>query len=192
MLCVTPKTGRVFLPAKDKPAMLQAFNGVLVMIKTPHPSLIDLTGQRFGKLTVVSRAEDCVTKSGKKLVAWLCKCDCGKKCVVRSTNLKNGITKSCGCIADKIRRTKRDTPNRNAEDFIGKVFGVLTVEKEIKPYRSPDGSKRRKFRCKCYCGKYKDVRIDELKSGVVVSCGCLSARDLERLKAIMYKESDND
>lgn len=170
--------------------MLQAFNGVLVMVKSPHPSLVDLTGQRFGKLTVIKRAEDSLTKSGKKLVAWVCKCDCGKKCVIRSTNLKSGNTTSCGCVAKKIRRTKRDIPNSNAEDFIGQRFGVLTVEKEIKPYRAPDGNKRRKFRCKCYCGKYKDVRIDELKRGVVVSCGCLSARDLERLKAIM--ENNND
>lgn len=147
--------------------------------------VVDLTGQRFGKLTVLERAEDRVTKSGKKLVAWLCKCDCGKKCVIKSTNLKSGNTRSCGCIARKIRRTKRDTPNKNAEDFIGKRFGVLTIEKEIKPYRSPKGDKRRRFRCKCYCGKYKDVRIDELTNGAVVSCGCLSARDLDKLRSIL-------
>ena len=152
-----------------------------------HPSLVDLTGHRFGKLTVIKRAEDILTKSGKKLVAWECKCDCGKKCVIRSTNLKSGNTTSCGCVAKKIRRTTRDTPNSNAEDFIGKHFGVLTVEKEIKPYRSPDGSKRRKFRCVCYCGKHKDVRSDELRNNVVVSCGCLSPRDLMRLRKILEK-----
>lgn len=157
-----------------------------------HPSLVDLTGKRFGKLTVIKRAEDCVTKSGKKLVAWVCKCDCGKKCVIKSTNLKSGNTKSCGCIADKIRRTKRDTPNRNAEDFIGKRFGVLTIEKEIKPYRDPKGNKRRRFRCKCYCGKYKDVRIDELTNGFVVSCGCLSARDFERIKDIVRQHDKEE
>jgi hypothetical protein len=150
-----------------------------------HTSLVDLTGQKFGKLTVIERAEDYITSSGRKVVAWYCKCDCGKKCVVRSTNLKNGITKSCGCIAQKFRRTKRDTPNKNAEDFIGKQFGVLTIVKELKPYRPPCGNKHRRFRCKCFCGKYKDVRADELTRGVVVSCGCLSARDLDKLRTIL-------
>lgn len=146
-----------------------------------HPSLVDLTGKCFGKLTVIERAADVSTKSGKKLVAWKCKCACGKVCIVRSVNLKSGNTQSCGCIALKFRRTKRDTPNNNAEDFVGQRFGLLTVDKEIKPYRDPQGNKRRKFRCICYCGKHKDVRIDELTSGIVVSCGCLSVKKYMKL-----------
>lgn len=157
-----------------------------------NPSLVDLTGKRFGKLIVIKRAEDSLTKSGKKLVAWECKCDCGKKCVIRSTNLKSGNTTSCGCVAKKIRRTKRDTPNSNAEDFIGQHFGVLTVEKESKPYRDPKGNKRRRFRCKCYCGNYKDIRIDELTNGFVVSCGCLSAREFERIKNIVRQHDKEE
>lgn len=54
---------------------------------------IDLTGQRFGKLTVIE-------KNGKKGKdsAWLCICKCGNKCVVSTTNLKNGHSSSCGCL----------------------------------------------------------------------------------------------
>jgi len=55
--------------------------------------LIDLTGQRFGRLTVVSRAENDKRGSAK----WLCLCDCGNTCVVFSGNLMRGHTKSCGC-----------------------------------------------------------------------------------------------
>lgn len=54
---------------------------------------IDLTGRRFGRLTVIERKgvgnDGCVT--------WLCRCDCGNMVVVRSRDLKSGATKSCGC-----------------------------------------------------------------------------------------------
>ena len=55
-------------------------------------AFIDLTGQKFGKLTVIERAEN---KNGR--VAWLCKCDCGNFTTVTSKRLRNGDTKSCGC-----------------------------------------------------------------------------------------------
>ncbi len=59
--------------------------------------LHDLTGQRFGRLTVVERAEN----KGKPTV-WLCKCDCGNEKIVRGSDLKNGHTQSCGCFHKEI------------------------------------------------------------------------------------------
>ena len=56
--------------------------------------LIDLTGQKFGKLTVIERAEN--AKSGR--VRWLCKCDCGGVTISQSNDLKSGRAKSCGCL----------------------------------------------------------------------------------------------
>ena len=55
---------------------------------------IDLTGQRFGRLTVIRRVENIGIKT-----AWLCKCDCGNEITVISNSLRTGNTKSCGCIA---------------------------------------------------------------------------------------------
>lgn len=55
--------------------------------------LIDETGNRYGRLTVVSRADN--TKRG--LARWNCVCDCGNKTVVIGNNLRNGNTTSCGC-----------------------------------------------------------------------------------------------
>lgn len=52
----------------------------------------DLTGQRYGRLTVIGRAPN----QGRK-VAWNCVCDCGNKVVVQSFNLIFGYTGSCGC-----------------------------------------------------------------------------------------------
>lgn len=60
--------------------------------------LIDLTAQRFGRLTVLSLAEDYISPKGRKRSKWLCQCDCGKKVVVIESNLKNGKTSSCGCL----------------------------------------------------------------------------------------------
>lgn len=55
--------------------------------------LIDLTGQQFGKLTVISKAE---SKNNKTF--WNCKCDCGNIATVAGYNLTSGCTKSCGCL----------------------------------------------------------------------------------------------
>lgn len=54
--------------------------------------VVDLVGQTFARLTVVSRAG-----SQNKKATWLCRCDCGNEVVVKSDNLKTGNTKSCGC-----------------------------------------------------------------------------------------------
>jgi hypothetical protein len=54
---------------------------------------LDITGQRFGKLTVVSLNED--NANGK--AHWNCICDCGKKIVAIGCNLRYGTTTSCGC-----------------------------------------------------------------------------------------------
>ena len=63
---------------------------------------VDLTGQRFGRLTVIKRDEN----NGKK-VMWLCRCDCGNETTVFSGYLRNGDTKSCGCLSkDKLRERR--------------------------------------------------------------------------------------
>ena len=56
--------------------------------------LIDLTGQRFGRLTVVERAENRSTGQAK----WFCKCDCGNHKVVAGYQLRGGYIQSCGCL----------------------------------------------------------------------------------------------
>lgn len=55
---------------------------------------IDLTGQRFGRLVVISQAED----NKHRQPRWLCQCDCGNKTIVMGGSLKSGLTQSCGCL----------------------------------------------------------------------------------------------
>lgn len=56
--------------------------------------LIDLTGKRFGKLTVVSREKGSIHGSPR----WLCVCDCGNTCIVNGRDLRAEHTRSCGCL----------------------------------------------------------------------------------------------
>lgn len=57
----------------------------------------DLTGQRFGRLTVIEYAGKRVSPNGTTSTMWKCKCDCGNIKDVRQGNLRNGTTQSCGC-----------------------------------------------------------------------------------------------
>lgn len=54
---------------------------------------LDLTGQRYGKLTVLAPAENAGAST-----AWLCRCDCGRETVVKTRRLRGGRTVSCGCV----------------------------------------------------------------------------------------------
>ncbi len=64
---------------------------------------IDITGQKFGRLTVLERKEN--SKNG--ISRWLCRCDCGNLTVVLSTQLRKGRTKSCGCYMKEVVSKQR-------------------------------------------------------------------------------------
>lgn len=59
--------------------------------------LIDLTGQKFNKWTVISRANNKTVPSKQKKTHWTCKCECGTVKDVYMDSLKSGKSKSCGC-----------------------------------------------------------------------------------------------
>lgn len=61
----------------------------------------DVTGQRFGRLTAVKRLHS--NKSGNSI--WLCNCDCGGVSNSNISQLRNGKTKSCGCINKELTKT---------------------------------------------------------------------------------------
>ena len=71
---------------------------------------IDLTGQRFGRLTVLKKEKS--DNNGN--VMWRCQCDCGNIVIVRGVSLRSGNTRSCGCLHKDIVRQKRGIPNVNA------------------------------------------------------------------------------
>ena len=56
----------------------------------------DLTGLKFGKLTVIEEIKKENNKNG--YIYWKCKCDCGNETIVSTNNLQNSLVKSCGCL----------------------------------------------------------------------------------------------
>lgn len=66
------------------------------------PIYIDITGQSFGRLTAV----EVYSRDHAKHTKWTCLCVCGAKVAVAITKLRNGETKSCGCLRSDIAATK--------------------------------------------------------------------------------------
>ena len=114
------------------------------------PAMIDLTGQVFGKLTVIRRDGIIYPQA-----AWLCQCQCGNTNTVRGSSLRTGETTSCGC-------------NNVARDLSGQTFGFLTA---ISRAENHNGNVM--WTCGCTCGVIKAYRADRLKSSHTKSCGCL-------------------
>lgn len=76
--------------------------------------MVDITGQKFGRLTVDSFA---YTKGGRAY--WNCICDCGKRCIKMGKYLRNGDTKSCGCYnIERIKSMGKSNANRNRYEIL--------------------------------------------------------------------------
>lgn len=117
---------------------------------------LDLTGQRFGRLTVIERAEN--NKHGNTM--WLCQCDCGNTSIVCSANLKKS-TVSCGC-------KRQEFLNSRAFNLIGQRFGRLIAIERVEN----DKHGQSQWLCRCDCGNTTTVLGCSLKSGNTKSCGC--------------------
>lgn len=121
---------------------------------------IDLTGQKFGRLTVIKRAENYISPKGQTQTQWLCQCECyGEDSlkIISSSNLKRGKVKSCGCLPKPIK------------DLIGQRFGRLVVIERVGKGKRGDSI----WLCECDCGNKKEVTGIHLKTGGTQSCGCL-------------------
>lgn len=112
---------------------------------------LNLINQKFGKLLVIKEAPPYILPSRKTKTQWECLCDCGNTAIVRTENLRNGHTTSCGCTCGRI-------------DHTGEKFGRLVAIKHL------DGGE---YLCKCVCGTELRVRTYNLTNGNTQSCGCL-------------------
>ena len=140
---------------------------------------IDLTGQVFGKLTVLEEAKE-RNKSGS--VCWICQCECGNTVVVSGDNLRRNHTKSCGC-------QKKDSAQARVIDLTGQRFGKLVVNRKTNnPY---PGNRHTYWLCDCDCGK-TNILIDgeNLKAGHTKSCGCINYSIGEQNIEFLLKENN--
>ncbi len=130
----------------------------------------DLTGQRFGRLTVLRLADR--TKPG--YYRYECLCDCGKTTIVQGNALRSGTIKSCGCLRlERLRESLRrrivlsGPGSPKFADLTGQTFGRLTVL----GYAGKKGGST--YNCLCTCGNTKIVLGRSLTTGATKSCGCL-------------------
>jgi hypothetical protein len=115
--------------------------------------LIDLTGERFGRWSVLHRM-------GTK---WFCQCDCGKTKEVDGNSLRYGLSASCGC-------SLKDNPSHFC-DLTEQRFGRLVVISRNNDKKSGNA----KWNCLCDCGTMTVVSSPNLKSNHTKSCGCFKA-----------------
>lgn len=74
--------------------------------------LIDMTGKKYNRLTVISRAENEGTRA-----SWHCLCDCGNSITLNGKQIRSGHTASCGCIR-KETSTKQGQKNKHDLDYV--------------------------------------------------------------------------
>lgn len=130
--------------------------------------MLDLTNQTFGLLT----AKEVVGKERKGYL-WRCECECGGEKVVPVSYLRNGHTKSCGCIMKNIRSN-----SIKKGDHFGRLEAVEFVE-----YAGVSSGKRRAvWKFKCDCGNEKIMPVSNVKFGNVRSCGCMATEHITNLR----------
>ena len=129
----------------------------------------DLTGKKFGRLTVLGFSHKDVKKYRKSddkpfqtKYLWKCRCNCGNITLVASSNLISGNTKSCGCLKKEIREF------RKVDSFI---FPVLDTSNET------------------IVTEYEKLleEIEELKEAILVHTG--SIEDINKNKENLIEES---
>lgn len=131
---------------------------------------LNLMNQRFGRLLVVDSAPN---KNGR--TAWQCKCDCGNEITVTTKSLRDGNTKSCGCLQKEV------VSKQFSKNIANQRFGNLTA---IKP------TEERKhgsivWECKCDCGNIHFASAENLLSKHVSSCGCIRSKGNQKIKNIL-------
>ena len=134
-----------------------------IKIKKQEEKLNRLVGQRFGKLVVLESTDQRYHHS----IVWKCKCDCGNIKYVPTDMLKNGHTKSCGCLIREIQ----------GNDLTNQRFGKLVA---LYPCNHKKSSSIL-WHCKCDCGNECDIESYNLRSGKTSSCGCIN-RSIGELK----------
>ena len=124
--------------------------------RAPVPSQIE-PGVRFGKWIVLERNPH--IRHGKVL----CRCDCGRERKVFVSNLRSGLSTSCGC--PKVMEP-------------GMIQGKLSILGH--PWVDEKG--RARVKCKCECGRIYYPRVDDLIHGKIKSCRCTFLTQEHRLR----------
>ncbi len=145
------------------------------------PAKTDLSGLVFGKLTVLHEVPRSERKNDKN-VEWECQGECGKITRVITAYLKNGHTKSCGCMRREIPAEKFSC------NLVGQKFAKLEVLEKT-DRRGADGSII--WKCRCDCGNITYVSTNSLHTGGIQSCGCFRSKGEKRINEILFEHGVN-
>lgn len=137
------------------------------------PKYEDLTGQKFGRLTVLE-ATNKKTSDGRRI--WKCLCDCGNIKFTSCQNLKRGHCTSCGC---KNKEQIIALGKSRGLDITNKRFGKLVAIKRAENKLAYSDSVA--WECKCDCGNVIVTTVSALNSGNTTSCGCRKKSEGEEL-----------
>lgn len=138
-------------------------------------------GSRFGSLVVVSRAENAlVGKQQTPASRWNCKCDCGREKTVMGMSLRNGDTRSCGCM---LVKSGEINGRKAAKELTGLSFGLLVVVTRA----TYAAGKQVLWLCACRCGDLTMCTSNQLITGSKISCGCQVGAGKVRPDAITLK-----
>lgn len=84
------------------------------------PQYKDMTGVKVGRLTVISLADS--PNPNAKGAYWLCDCECGNQAIAKGAHLRNGVTKSCGCLQKELA----SLPEGRSKEYINMYLEGLT------------------------------------------------------------------
>lgn len=138
-------------------------------------SFLDLTGNKFGRLTCIKRVDH--PETIKHGTYWLTKCSCGNEKTVSLGDLRGGGVTSCGCFRKEFRRV----------DLTGQIFGRLTCISHIVPENGR--ADKLYWFCKCSCGNEVITTTGNLRTGNAKSCSCLQKDIVSKLSTTHGKSN---
>lgn len=139
-------------------------------------AIVNLSGQHIGRWEVLYLLE---TRTKKRGTIWHCRCECGTEKDVPGEALRNGSSKSCGCLQKEIAS---QSGKNTAIDITGKRFGKLVTLERIPAIHA---NKHTRWKCQCDCGNIVDIDLGNLMSGKSKSCGCtLSSHEENIIKLL--------
>lgn len=124
----------------------------------------ELSGERFGNLTVLEKAEG--LRDG--YYTWRCRCDCGNEIIVNTKNLTAHRTTHCGCMASVLRNAHQKPKDRS-----GMKYGALTALKLSG--KSDTGAFL--WECECECGNCITVPAKLLERGIKKTAAAAGAKN---------------
>lgn len=123
-------------------------------------------GHRFGMLVAKSKEQTKYIdkRSGRRKPSnksgYRCLCDCGREITIPTNYLTNGHSKHCGCMSRKVH------------DLAGMKFNELTAISRVRS----NGNVTSMWKCLCTCGSEAIFKSNELRDGLIKSCGCVGKR----------------